>query len=101
MDRVMIANTVFHLRLEKTYYNWGFFNFTRDFDNFIRSDDGPTTLQFGGGGSIKGNVNRRAQRNGTARVMGGLRLRDWFRQNYTMGDTVPITFDAPNLLLIG
>ena len=101
MNSDMSKNTVFPLRLEKTYYNRGFFNITRDFNDLVRSDDGPITLQLGGGGSIKGYVNRRANSNSTARVMGGARLREWFQQNYTMGDTVPITFGATNLLIIG
>ena len=41
MNRDMSTNEVFQLRLEKTYYERGFFNVTRDFDHFVRSDDGP------------------------------------------------------------
>ena len=67
MNRDMSTNEVFHLRLEKTYYERGFFNVTRDFDHFVRSDDGPISLQLGDGWSIEGHVNRRAQRNGMAR----------------------------------
>ena len=101
MNRDMSTNEVFHLRLEKTYYERGFFNVTRDFDHLVRSDDGPISLQLGDGWSMEGNVNRRAQRNGTARVMGGACLRDWFQQNYTKGDRVPVTFVTPSLLIIG
>ena len=79
----------------------GFSNVTRDFDHFVRSDDGPVSLQLGDGWSIEGRVNRRAQGNGTARVMGGTRLRDWFQQTYTRGDTVPVTFVTPSMLTIG
>ena len=95
----MSTNSVFPLRLEKTYYSKGFFNITREFDHLVRSDDGSITLRLGRDESIKGYVNRRANINGTARVRGGARLRDWFQQNYAMGDIVPITFDAPDLLV--
>ena len=101
MNSDMGANVVFPLRLEKTYYNKGFFNINRDFDYLVRSDEGPITLQLSGGRLIKGYVNRRAQNNGTARVMGYTSLRDWFQQNYTMGDTVPVTFNSPDRLTVG
>ena len=101
MNRDMSKNRVFHLRLEKTYYHQGFFNITRGFDHLVRSDDGPVSLRLSGSGSIEGYVNRRANRNGTARVMGGVPLRDWFRQNYPIGGTVPVAFDGFNLLIIG
>ena len=101
MNRDMTKNKVFHLRLEPSYYNRGFFNITRDFDHLVGSDEGPITLQLSGGGSIESYVDRGAQSNGTARVRPRARLRDWFQQNYAMGDTVPVTFGAPSLLIIG
>ena len=102
MNHELSRNRVFLLRLEKTYYDTGFFNITRDFDHLVRTDDGPVTLQLRGDrGSIKGHVNRRANKNGTARVMGGTPLRNWFRQNYAMGDTVPVRFDTSSLFIVG
>ena len=95
------SNAVFPLRLEKTYYHQGFFNVKRDFDHLVRSDEGPVTLQLSGGRCIKGYVNRRAQNNGTARVMGYKPLSEWFQQNYAVGDTVPITFNSPDRLAAG
>ena len=101
MNRNMSTNAIFPLRLEKTYYNNGFFNVKVDFDHLVRSDDGPITLQLGDGLSIEGYVSRRTQGNDTARIFGRAQLRDWFQQNYTMGDTVPVRFVAPGLLVIG
>lgn len=96
----MSANSLFPLRLERTYYNKGFFNVKREFDDSVRSDDGPVILQLGSDGSIQARVTRRANINGTARVMGGARLRDWFRQHYAMGDIVPIRFNSPDMLVL-
>jgi hypothetical protein len=96
----MSSGSVFLLRLEKTYYNQGFFNVRRDFDDAVRRDNGPVTLQLGSDGSIQGRVDRSANINGTARVMGGARLRDWLRQNYAMGDIVQIRFKRPDLLVL-
>lgn len=101
MNHNVSKNRVFPLRLEKTYYHQGFFNITRGFDHLVRSDDGPISLRLGVSRFIEGYVNRRANRNSTARVMGGAPLRNWFQQNYPMGATVPVTFDGPNLLIIG
>ena len=101
MKRDLGSDAVFPLRLEKTYYNQGFFNIKRDFDYQVRGDEGPVTLQLRGGGRIKGYVNRRAQKNGTARVMGYIALRESFQQNYAVGDIVPITFSSPARLAIG
>ena len=102
MNRDMSKYEVFPLRLEKTYYDKGHFNITRDFYHLVRSDEGPVTLQLRGDrGSIEGRVDRRSQGNRTARVIGGAHLRDWFQRNYVMGDMVPVTFYSPSLLVIG
>ena len=98
----MNKNTVFPLRLEKTYYDNGLFNVRRAFDHLVTSDNGPISLQLGRGGPvIEGSVSRDAQSNGTARIFGGARLRNWFQQNYAMGDTVTVRFDTPSHLVIG
>ena len=101
MNDELDAAIVFPLRLKKTYYDQGFFNVKREFDHLIRSDDGPVTIQLRGGREIKGYVNRRAQPNGTARVVGYVCLRDWFQQKYHVGDTVPIAFHTPFRLTVG
>ena len=95
------SNAVFPLRLEKTYYDRGFFNVKRDFDHLVRSDEGSVTLQLSGGRRIKGYVDRRAQDNGTARIKGSTALREFFQQNYTVGDTVPIIFNSSDRLTVG
>ena len=98
---VISTNTVFLLRLEKTYYNQGFFNIKRDFDHLVRRDAGPVTLVLGDSATINGVVDRSANGNGTARVMGRAPLRAWFQQNYYMGDTIPIRFAASDRLIVG
>ena len=76
----------FRLTLEKTYYRQGFFNVTVDFDRFIRPTEGPVELILGTSGrKIHGKVNRSANLNRTARIMGGSKLRDWFQENYSPG----------------
>ena len=91
---------VFHLKLWKTYYGQGFFNVPRGFDHLV-GDDGAVTLTLRCDCRIEGYVNRRANRNGTARVMGRTALRDWFQANYTLGASVPVRFETPRRLTLG
>ena len=91
---------VLYLKLSKTYYNQGFFNVPRAFDHLV-GDEGAATLVLRGSGSIKGHVNRSANLNRTARVMGGVPLRSWFQRNYSEGDAVPVRFDTPFRLVLG
>ena len=96
----MNTEPVFHLKLEKSYYARGFFNVVREFDHLVGSG-GTVTLTLRGGGDIKGTMNRTWNGNGTARIMGNAALRDWFQRNYSMGDTVPVRFPAPDHLVLG
>ena len=96
----MSADPVFPLTLWKTYYHQGFFNIPRQFDHCV-GDEGPVTLMLRGNGRVAGYVNRSANLNGTARVMGRAVLRDWFQSTYTEGDTVPVRFETPRRLILG
>ena len=93
------AEPVFYLKLEKTYYSKGFFNVLREFDHLV-GNAGTVTLALRGNGDVEGTVNRTWNRNGTARIMGGKVLRDWFQRNYSMLDTVSVRFDGPRRLVL-
>lgn len=91
-----------YLTLHKTYYDQGFWNIPVDFDRFVRRDEGPITLVLGKGKQeIKAHVNRSANQNGTARIMGRGALRDWFHKNYKQGDKIPMSFATPNRIVLG
>ncbi len=92
---------VFRLKLHKTYYQGGYFNVTVEYDQYIREDGGPVLLVLPGGAELKGMVYRTANGNGTARVFGHKALRDWFQAHYSLGDTVPVTFEAEDRLRLG
>ena len=98
----MNARPVFHLELHQTYYDQGFFNVIREFDRYVRPDDGSVVLVLGQNGrEIGARVDRRAQSNGTARILGRAALRDWFQEEYEVGDIVPVRFDAPDRMTMG
>ena len=86
---------LFRLTFEKTYYRQGFFNVTVDFDRFIRPTEGPVELVLGTSGlEVEGKVNRRANQNGSARIMGGSKLRDWFQAHYSPGDVIDVDLSS-------
>ena len=94
--------TVFRLTLEKTYYRQGFFNVPVAFDQFVRATEGPVDLILGPSGTrIQGKVDRSANRNGTARVMGRSTLRDWFQANHAVGDIIDVDLSLMDSIRIG
>jgi hypothetical protein len=85
----------FTLTLQDAYYNQGFFNVPVDYDRHVRQSEGQIDLVLGQGGPrISGSINRRANQNGTARIMGGTELRDWFQQNFSKMDSVEVLLDS-------
>ena len=66
-----------------------------------RKDEGPVTLVLRGSQLIEGRVNRRANLNGTARIMGGADLQDWFQRIHSEGDTVEVRIRTPERLILG
>ena len=89
---------VFPLKLGKTDYNQGFFNIPRKFDHLV---EGSLVTLILGDDSLRARVNRAANTNGTARIIGGVALRHWFQSNYSLGDTVPVRFQSLTQLNLG
>lgn len=95
-----VASRVFHLKLGQTFYSKGFFNVSRRFDDLV-GDEGSVTLVLRDDQPIEGKINRTANLNGTARIIGGVVLRDWFRRTYSEGDRVEVRFETPRCLVLG
>jgi hypothetical protein len=83
--------SIYHLTLHKAYFTQGFFNVPVDHDRFVRSKEGPVEIHLGAD-SFDAKVNRTANRNGTARIMGGVPLRDWFQSEFSIRETVQVEF---------
>ena len=93
--------STFRLRLEKTYYEKGFFNVTVDHDS-PRFKEGPITLFLvNTGESLEGRVDLKANPNGTPRIMGGAKLRGWFQANFKVGDVVQLEVNPPKSIRLG
>lgn len=84
----------FPLNLHKTYYEQGFFNVTVGFDGYVRDEEGLIPLLLGAGVVIEGRIDRHVNQNATARIHGGVQLRDWFQQNFACGDVVNVDLSS-------
>jgi hypothetical protein len=92
---------VFKLRLHQTYYRQGFFNVVVDFDRYVRKTEGSIRLRLGRDGQeIAAKVNRRVNRNGTARILGGIPLRDWFQRHFNPMDSVEVDFASQDVIVL-
>ena len=91
---------VFVLKLEKTYYEQGFFNVLVDYDRYA-GPAGPVELVLGSEATVTGRIDRKANTNGTARILGGAPLRDWFQRHHAQGDVLPVRFTSPRVLQFG
>lgn len=85
----------YKLKLYKTYYNKGFFNVPVDFDRFVQLEEGEFFIQIGDE-VVHGRSTRKANRNGTARIFGNAKLRDWLQENFDRYDVVSVDFLDPN-----
>ena len=92
---------VFPLTLETTYYARGFFNVTRDYDRHVGPEGKVELVLRPSGEVIDARIGRSENRNGTARIHGGVRLRDWFQKHYAERGVVPVAFESPLRLVLG
>lgn len=93
---------IFKLVLQKTYYKMGFFNVTVDFDHYVRKSEGEVTLELvNTGQKIKAQINRHANMNGTARIMGTTVLRDWFQRNFHEMEVIDVDLSSKEFIRMG
>ncbi len=86
----------FKFRLQQTYYGRGFFNVGVESQKFIGADG--ETIELFLGGELQptlGTINRRANANGTPRIIGGTALRDWFTANASVMDNIDVIVLSP------
>jgi len=92
---------IFNLTLQQTYFNHGFFNVVVDFDRYVRKTEGPVRLQLGRNGTvIEGKINRSVNNNGTARILGGIPLRDWFQTHFKPMDTISVDLSSQDIIVL-
>ena len=76
--------------LQPTYFRSGFFNVGVSAQRHLGTDGETIELFLGSSNTpVLGMINRRVNTNGTPRIMGGAKLRDWFHTHaHEMGDVV-------------
>lgn len=96
-----MLNPTYKLTLHKTYYDKGFFNIGVSDDKYIRPTSGSISITLGKSKRVlDATVNRSSNINGTARILGGNELRDWFYSNYSLKDEVKIHITSPTTIHI-
>jgi hypothetical protein len=92
---------VLKLTLQRTYHKMGFFNVPVSHDKYVRPTEGQVRIRLGRDGEeIEGRVDRHANRNGTARVLGGSRLKGWFQSACKPMDAVTVEFVSLELIIL-
>lgn len=87
---------IFTLKLHKTYYRQGFFNVPVEFDRQFGPHNGGIDIFIEDKlEPIYGLINRTAQSNGTARIMGHMGLRDYFQRRLSRGDELEVEIESP------
>ncbi len=86
---------------KKTYYNYGFFNVPIEYDARFGKDMDKIDIHFGNEEKwIGGYINRTANKNKTPRIMGGVDLRNWLQNTFTVNDRVQIEILSPTSISI-
>lgn len=100
-DTTESKNHKFVFVLQPTYNKMGFFNVSVNSQKFIGADSEKIELFLGDSmSSTLGTINRTANTNGTPRVMGGTKLRDWFNNNAKVMSSIEITVLSPTSIRI-
>jgi ribonuclease VapC len=92
---------IMRIELQKTYYRQGFFNVPVEHDRFLGSHSSKIEIFIENADDpIQGIINRTAQRNGTARVLGYAGLRDYFESHFQPGAALFVAIESPQRLRI-
>jgi hypothetical protein len=90
---------MFPFSLQPTYYRTGFFNVGVSSANVLGADGETIELFLGEGDQpILGTINRRANMNGSPRIMGGSGLRDWFKTNASEMESISVEVLSPTAI---
>ncbi len=89
MDSGQKVRQRFEVRLGKAYWDQGFFNVSVKYDHLFGKDQKPINIFLGNEPrAVVGYVNRRANPNGTPRIMAPVQMKEWIRRNGKLGGTI-------------
>lgn len=99
LEAVTPSVGAFSFVLQPTYYRTGFFNVGISSQKFLGADGETIELFLGKSVSpVLGTINRRANLNGTPRIMGGTALRDWFNSNASVSAIIYVEVLSPTAI---
>lgn len=86
----------FNFHLQRTYFERGFFNVPVAHTKSL-GEDGQSIDVFCGAAEspVIALLNRRSNKNGTPRIIGGSALRNWFQASCEIGDTIQVDVFSP------
>ncbi|MBK8806994.1 MAG: GIY-YIG nuclease family protein [Bacteroidales bacterium] len=89
----------FELTLGSSYFGKGFINVPVSHSNLLAGDTEIMELVLGEEKeTVHGSINRRANKGGNPRIMGGVPLRDWFQRIFKQDETIKVTIVSPTSL---
>jgi hypothetical protein len=88
----------FTILLGRAYYKSGFFNIKQKYSDLFGVDNDKISIQLGEKSEdiIEGYINRSANPNKAPRIMGGISLTNWIKDNFEEGDNMKISVLSPN-----
>lgn len=90
LQNVVIPIAIAQVSLGQSYYNKGFINLPVEQSNLLGSNNDRIDIHLNNERVIVGYINRDANRNNTPRIMGGVALRNWIQDNFTLNDNINI-----------
>lgn len=95
-DPVQEVRHTFGLTLQPTYHRTGYFNVGVSEEQWFAADGERIEIFLGTARTpVLGTINRRANANGTPRVMGGTDLRTWFQESSSPGTALEVDVFSP------
>ena len=93
------ATQAFFVKMGATYFEKGFFNVGVDRGGSLGEDGETIELYLGNMATpALGTINRRANLNGTPRIFGGKRLRQWVQETMKQDDTMTVEVLNPTAI---
>jgi ribonuclease VapC len=95
------STPLMNIDLNATCYRQGFFNVRVEYDRHFAPHGEAIEIHLGDlRAPIIGKINRTAQQNGTARVMGHGALRDYFQSHFSPGDQLTVLIESPRRIRV-
>lgn len=92
----------FIVNIGHAYYHDGFFNVRVRYSELFGTDLSPIKIQLGENSNniCIGKVNRTANKNGTPRIMAGVKYKNWVQENFSQGEVFKVKLINPEYIIL-